>query len=354
MRQHLLLIMFILLTHTVFACTTFTFTGKNGTRVFGRNLDFPVVAGHIQVNYRNMQKTAFVRPPEKALTWVSKYGSISFNQAGREFPYGGMNEAGLVIEQMWLQETSYPEPDKRFGLSELQWIQYQLDNSKTVQEVIDSDSLVRISRTEATTTLHFLVSDALGNAATVEFIGGEMIVHQNTDLPYPVLANDSYQNSIDYKNSMDSNKAVSAHEWTSSSPDRFLQAARLVEQYSGQENIIDYSFHILQQVSQENSTQWSIVYDITRREIYYKTSQNNTLQSIKLDRFDFSCKNEPLFADITENRESEKDFRVLTLQKNTEQIEKIINGVEFLKNSVPQQAIEAMSEYAQSVFCIEN
>ncbi|MFP4472205.1 MAG: linear amide C-N hydrolase, partial [Bacteroidales bacterium] len=125
------------------ACTTFCLQDDSGHIVFGRNFDFPSGLGHVVVNHRNLQKTAFIRPPEKPITWVSKLGSISFNQNGREFPYGGMNEAGLVIEQMWLQETKYPAHDHRYGLSELQWIQYQLDNAATVQEVIDSDTLLR-------------------------------------------------------------------------------------------------------------------------------------------------------------------------------------------------------------------
>jgi choloylglycine hydrolase len=32
----------------------------------------------------------------KTISWISKYGSITFNQYGREFPTGGMNEKGLV------------------------------------------------------------------------------------------------------------------------------------------------------------------------------------------------------------------------------------------------------------------
>jgi penicillin V acylase-like amidase (Ntn superfamily) len=28
---------------------------------------------------------------------------VTFNQYGRNFPSGGMNEAGLVIELMWLE-----------------------------------------------------------------------------------------------------------------------------------------------------------------------------------------------------------------------------------------------------------
>lgn len=37
---------------------------------------------------------------------TSKYGSITFNQYRKEFPIGGMNEKGLVIEALWLNENN--------------------------------------------------------------------------------------------------------------------------------------------------------------------------------------------------------------------------------------------------------
>ena len=46
-------------------------------------------------------------------TWTAQYGSITFNQYGRELPTGGINEAGLVVESMALSEARYPEPDHR-------------------------------------------------------------------------------------------------------------------------------------------------------------------------------------------------------------------------------------------------
>ena len=117
------------------ACTTFCINDSTNL-IFGRNLDFEVGFGHVIINKRNIKKTAMIQPPEKAIKWISKYGSLTFNQAGKEFPHGGINEKGLVIEQMWLSETTYPEIDERYSMSAFQWIQYQLDNSETVNEVI--------------------------------------------------------------------------------------------------------------------------------------------------------------------------------------------------------------------------
>jgi len=74
-----------------------------------------------------VEKTALLYPETvgQPAKWVSAYGSVTFNQFGRELPLGRMNEAGLVIEIMWLTQTEYPHSDRRPALRELQWAQYQ-------------------------------------------------------------------------------------------------------------------------------------------------------------------------------------------------------------------------------------
>src|SRR5581483_9546892 len=108
-----------------------------------RNLDWDWENGLVFINARQVQKRAFVLGPNAA-TWTSKYGSVTFNQFGRELPFGGMNEAGLVVENMWLTETQYPAGDSRPEINMLQWIQYQLDTCSTVAEVIENDKRIRL------------------------------------------------------------------------------------------------------------------------------------------------------------------------------------------------------------------
>ena len=162
-----------------FACSTFLLS-KNGKHVFGRNYDWVSGNGMVMVNARGLAKTSFMSDGV-AISWVSGYGSVTFNQFGKEFPHGGMNERGLVVELMWLSETTYPDQDDRASMNELQWVQYQLDNCKNIAEVIATDKKIRISRAGAA-PLHFLVADASGKAATIEFIDGKMVVHEGSDL----------------------------------------------------------------------------------------------------------------------------------------------------------------------------
>lgn len=265
---------------TIHACTTF-FIHHRDQMVFGRNYDWLADAGMVCTNQRGLEKTSFKNADGKTISWISKYGSISFNQYGKEMPTGGMNEKGLVVELMWLDETKYPKPDDRPSIGVLQWIQYQLDNCATIDEVIATDRQLRI--TSGGTPLHYLVADANGHAATIEFLDGKMKVHKDDQLPFPVLTNDTYERSVKSKtgkiSTLDNSLA------------RFSTACSMVEQYKGgSQSLVDYSFNILDQVSQGDFTKWSIVYDITNKAIYFKTEAFNQVRSLRFSFFDFECK----------------------------------------------------------------
>ena len=126
-------------THETLACTTFCLKNK-GEVLFGKNYDWMIGDGMIFVNKRGVSKmSAAEKNPAR---WNSKYGSITFNQYGREAPSGGMNEAGLVIELMWLDDTRYPQPDSRAEVDVLEWIQYNLDTAASVADVIKSSEAI--------------------------------------------------------------------------------------------------------------------------------------------------------------------------------------------------------------------
>ena len=340
----------VCLSSNVYPCTTFCIKDHENI-IFGRNLDFSTGFGHVIINKRNVTKTALVFPPENPMTWTSKYGSITFNQMGREFPYGGMNEAGLVIDQMWLDKTKYPESDNRYGLSELQWIQYQLDNSITINDVIASDTLVRVSFQSQ--PIHFLLCDKQGDVATIEYINGKLVYHKDKDLPVTVLANNTYEESIDYTKKFIEFGGNDTIPKTNKSLDRFVLAASMVKEFdeSKSGDIIDYSFNILDTVSQGEYTFWSIVYDIANMKIHYKTYGNRETRVISLEDFNFSCELPVLITDIENNIDSiEEDFIVYNTNLNRELIENTFGHVEFLKN-VPPEARDAIARYPESLIC---
>lgn len=275
-----------------FACSTFLLH-KDGHLVFGRNYDWVTGNGMVMVNYRGVQKTSLPTADGKPISWTSSCGSVTFNQYGKEFPNGGMNERGLVVELMWLAETEYPKADERASLNVLQWIQYQLDNYATVAEVLASDKHLRVS-TDNGVPLHYLIADAGGDAATVEFLNGKTVVHRGKDLPYPVLTNTFYDEAF-------GQLRKGGARFGDNSVDRFAMTCRMVEQFRQTNTAgdpVDYSFSILNKVAQGDFTKWSIVYDITGRRIHFITHNRQQRKQIAFDALNFSCESTPLAFDL--------------------------------------------------------
>lgn len=281
MKKIFFFVLLIALFHQANTCTTF-FIHHNGKMVFGRNYDWMTDAGMVCTNQRGLSKTSLKTPDGNTISWISQYGSITFNQYGKEFPMGGMNEKGLVVELMWLDGTQYPQPDERPSVNVLQWIQYQLDNYTTIEEVIASDKILRIS--SKGTPLHYLVADANGHSASIEFIEGKMTVHKGHHLPFPVLTNNTYTQSLNSHNNGSSQG--------NNSLERFSIACNMISQYKANANnmsLVDQSFAILDKTAQGDYTKWSIVYDVTEKKIWFKTQRTSQIRSINFSAFDFSC-----------------------------------------------------------------
>jgi len=328
------------LAYQIFPCTTFIIKDKKNL-VFGRNFDFSTSLGHVSINKRNLIKTAFIDVPEKKISWVSKYGSLTFNQIGKELPYGGINEAGLVIELMWFSETEYPELDNRYGLRELQWIQYQLDNFTSVREIIASKGTVRISQ-QSSTPIHFLMCDKKGNRAVIEYINGKFTYFQGRRLPYAALANSSYRSSLRYLSKVTCKNPPS----TSSSYDRFVRAAFLSKKQRYGKDIIKYSFNVLETINYDYDSQWSIVYDIKNMIVYYKTEFNQEMRIISINSIDFSCQTPALYLDI--DYPTTDEFLEYNQDANRALIENVFNVVEFLQ-PLPSELRDMLAAYPNSI-----
>lgn len=344
-----LLVLIGLLSVQTFACTTFCLKKKDEV-LFGKNYDWMIGDGMIFVNKRGVEKSAFVSGNETPARWVSKYGNVTFNQYGRDNPSGGMNETGLVIELMWLDNTQYPKPDSRPVVDVLEWIQYQLDISANIQEVIKNAEAVRIS---SSVKLHYLVNDKSGNSATVEFLNGKTVAHTGEKLPFAALTNDIYEKSAAYAKKMPSKETQ-----TESSLDRFARASlgTKVFEYNinlrKEDEIIKYAFDILANVAQKKSTQWSIVYDQKRAKIYFRTMQSAAIKSIDTKSFDYSCGSAVKIFDVNskESGDISAKFADYTRKANRDLIEAAFNGTPFLK-SVPVSSRDEMAEFPESFTC---
>lgn len=317
-------------------------------------------------NPRNVKKIALVDQTEKAIEWISKYGSITFNQIGRDLPYGGINETGLVVEHMTLEQTQYPAKDDRYAISVNQWIQFQLDNYSTIAEVISSDSLLRI--VDATSKYHFLVCDRFGNVATIEFLDGKMVSHIQKSLPIPVLANSTYSSSLECYNSKentDSNRSLY----------NFNTAAQKIQENekSSNESIVNAAFDILKSVSQGLGTKWSIVYDVTNMRIYFKIFETPTIvgeqkifmkqpgqaemKYVDFKKFGFNCSENVKVLNLNKNFSGAVDnhFTNYSSEINKEYISKAFT---FFKDwgfnlNIGSEQIDYLAKYPESFICVK-
>ncbi len=348
-----------------YPCTTFVLQ-QNGKILFGRNLDWITGSGLLMTNPRNVRKIALVDPSEKPMEWITKYGSITFNQIGRDLPYGGINEAGLVVEHMTLDETKYPSKDNRYAIGAQQWIQFQLDSYSKVEDVINSDTLLRI--VDETSKYHFLISDRYGSIAIIEFLDGKMISYSQNSLSIPVLANSTYDNSLKcYKSRDNTDSNLSLYNFCTAA-DRI----RKINKSSNDSQISD-AFDLLKYVSQGLATKWSIVYDITNMRVYFKIFETPTIvgeqkifmkqpgqaemKFVDLKNFDFSCDKAAKVLDLNDNMYGAVDDQFIDY--TTELNKWYINQTfRFFRDwgfnlNIGSEQIDYLASYPESFICID-
>ena len=336
---------------SLYSCTTFCLQTENEL-IFGRNYDWTIEYGIIFVNKKDVLKTA-ANEFNKQAQWTSKYGSVTFNQFGREFPTGGINETGLVIELMWLEGTEYPEKDHRPAVGGiLQWIQYQLDNCSTVEEVIETDKHIRIPK--GAVPVHYLVTDSSGNSASIEFLKGRLKVYSGNEMKFSVLTNDTYEYSIDYINELKIFGGRKNLTNENNSLFRFAKTCSMIQNYKDKITIpvVDYGFEILNEVSQNEYTRWSIVYDIKNRKIFYKTNSNKEIRNIDMSMLDFKCITPVMMIDINEGRSENINYRLkdYSYESNRKLIEDSYGSVDFLKDTSDEEKNYTAS-YPEKLHC---
>jgi choloylglycine hydrolase len=329
---------------------------KNGEWIFGRNYDFEIEYGLIMVNKRGVAKTArlsaqAVGQPAK---WVSKYGSVTINQFGRELPLGGMNEAGLVIELMWLTQTEYPSSDQRPTLRELQWIQYQLDTAATVRDVIASDKAVRIEG-NMSSPIHFLLCDRKRGAAVIEFLGGRMRAYAGRNLPVKALTNDTYESCLDFFKVDGSDETKPWFTQAENSLRRFVWAAKGTRSWDARRSgdPVAYAFQILDKADLSNS-KFRIVYDVKAGIIHFRTKSTPGVRSINFRQFDFSCGTPVKILDMLADLKGDVtgQFQDYSWEANYDLIKKSFSETSFLKGT-PETSLYNLSKYPESLRCNE-
>lgn len=289
------------------ACTRLVYHGVNGQVITARTMDWRSdVATNLWIFPRGMARNGEVGP--NSLKWTSKYGSVI--ASGYDISTtDGLNEAGLVANVLWLVESEYPKFDQsRPGLTIAAWAQYMLDNFATVQEAVDAlakEPFIIVTDNvpgeKRLATLHLSISDATGDSAIVEYIGGKQVIHH--DRKYQVMTNSPV---------FDEQLALNAY-WeqiggtvfmpgTNRASDRFSRAKFYVNAIPKDENpnrAVASVFSVIRNVSVPfgittpnepniSSTRWRTVADQQRKLYFFESALTPNTFWVDLQKIDFS------------------------------------------------------------------
>jgi len=323
------------------ACSSFLME-KAGVFIAGRNLDSQkFTPGVVVVNKRGIRKESRSwnelgygqAVPNPHVTWVSRYGSITFNTFSRDLIDGGMNESGLFIQEMSLVENKYPEDATKPRFFMMLWMQYVLDNFEFVDQVVDSAREVVIDGWN----WHFFVGDAAGDTAAIEFVEGEPVLTYGEAMPITVLANETYaiemERSRKYVGFGGDQPVVLKGDPNYRDPsepvedDRFVNAAMLIHRGEASPLApLDYGMKILEEMAWEG-TQWSYVCDLTNRTIRFRTQDSPGIKVLDFADFDFEAHSPVRMLDIHSTGEvGPGSFSDYTLELNRDHLSRKISG----------------------------
>jgi hypothetical protein len=238
------------------ACSLFTVLLDEDHMLYGRNFDWQDAPALLLVTdppdgYASfsMVDLAFLGYSNEA---ASRLTDLPLEERGGllgapQLPFDGMNENGLAIGMAAVPQDGTSDDPARERIGSITIIREILDHARDVDEALD---LIRNFSIDfrGGPPVHYLIADANGRAVLVEFYHFEMYVFEN-DQPWHFATN-FLRSSVD---------DPAGQCWRY---DRIK--ARLDEKQGFLDS--ESAMALLAEVAQE-STQWSVVYQMARREM---------------------------------------------------------------------------------------
>jgi choloylglycine hydrolase len=290
------------------ACTRAVYFGLEGQTVTGRTMDWFVtdMDTNLWMYPRGLERTSNTATP---LNWKSKYGSV-VTTVYEGVSADGMNEKGLVANMLYLAESEYPPVvagDTRPTLSIAAWVQYVLDNYATTAEAVEAlrKEDFRMVTVAAPTgepgTVHLSISDASGDSAIFQYIGGKLVIYHSRE--YQVMTNSpTFDKQLALNGYWQSIGGSVMLPGTNRASDRFVRTSYYINevtQTAEPRRAVATMFSVMRNVSvpigikipgQPNiaDTLWLTVSDQKNKVYYYQDTNSPSILWTKLGDLDFS------------------------------------------------------------------
>ncbi|KWF35842.1 choloylglycine hydrolase [Burkholderia pseudomultivorans] len=291
------------------ACTRIVYLGNDNDVITARSMDWKQdIATNLYILPRGIARNGEAGP--NSLKWTSLYGSVV--ATGYDISTtDGMNEKGLSAQLLWLVESRYPDFNKNSkpGLTISAWAQFVLDNFASVSEAVaalETEPFTIVTSNvpgePRLATLHLAMSDATGDSAIVEYIGGRQVIHHGRQ--YQVMTN-----SPTYDKQLALNeywKQIGGATWlpgTNRSADRFARASFYINTIPKDEDpdiALASVFSVIRNVSVPfgittpgepniSSTRWRTVVDHKRLLYFFESALTPNTFWVDLKKIDFSA-----------------------------------------------------------------
>lgn len=174
-------------------CTVFVAQNEDGEVIMGRNFDFSY-SPSMQVVTRPDNGYTSVSTVNLSFAGYSAENlpsGLHFNSfltlASPFLPFDGMNEKGVAIALLAVPEAEPPFDENKIMLNTTTAIRLVLDKAASVDEAVELLGQYNIYFSGGI-DCHYLIGDASGNSALIEYYDGNMQV-VTTDYPYQIASN---------------------------------------------------------------------------------------------------------------------------------------------------------------------
>jgi choloylglycine hydrolase len=322
--------------NTASACTGIRLKAKDGAVIYARSLEFATnLQSNVLVIPRNMKFTGTTLGGDAGIHWQTKYAMVGANAFNMPQISDGLNEKGLAVGIFYMPGfTKYQAVDAAHvnnSLASWELPLYLLSNCATVKEAVAAARGVLVSDVtlkdiDFIPTFHYVVHDADGHSAVLEYTNGELKVY---DDPLGVVTNAptfdwQMTNLGNYVNLRTNNVAsedmggvkISAFGQGSgmlglpgdfTPPSRFVRAVAFSQSALPVETALEgvlQAFHILNQFdipkgsarTTENGktwadyTMWTSASDLKNHRYYFHTFENRRIRMVDLGKMDLNAK----------------------------------------------------------------
>ncbi|MEI8341620.1 MAG: choloylglycine hydrolase family protein [Verrucomicrobiota bacterium] len=322
------------------ACTSFLLVAKDGSKAYGRTLEFGVdLKSQVTMLPRGMAMAGSLPQAQQGMHWTSRYAALGMNGFGLPIIVDGLNEKGLAGGMLFFPGYAkyVPAKDapKAKAIGSWEFLAWALTNFSTVAEVKQAVSAGDVVIADTVQTdlgvappLHYTLHDATGASVVIEPIDGKLVI---TDNPFTVLTNspDIVWHQTNLRNyttitpgfpkplkvmgqsltPFSTGAGMRGLPGDQSSPARYVQAVALVSTLQTPTNALENirnAEHILNHFDLTNGstgeysglngqgtfelTFWTAISDMSNLRFYFKTYDNQHLRSVDLKDFDLNAK----------------------------------------------------------------